>query len=98
MTECKWTPGPWNYKRSDAHHVCHGNTVCDATTVCNISEGQCGEANAHLIAGAPDLYEALRIHHEWSIENMPEYSPFGEERFAYEMTGRALAKARGETQ
>lgn len=61
MTERKWTPGPWHYERADIHHICHQGTVCDVTTVCNLENGEHAAANAHLIAAAPDLYEAAQL-------------------------------------
>ena len=51
------TPGPWRYKADGGNYMrifCHndegwGDNLC----------GYCGEANARLIAAAPDLLEAL---------------------------------------
>lgn len=67
MTETKWTPGPWQALfeqglRADFYHIrsvehpdwriCTGPNWANEHTAENI-------ANAHLIAAAPDLYEAL---------------------------------------
>jgi len=59
MTERKWTPGPWTveYKHGTTRLVADGEvTMCDETyypwTPVN-------DADWHLIAAAPDLYEAL---------------------------------------
>ena len=42
---------------------------CDFHPVCAIyGEGKKQEANAHLIAAAPELLEALRVAHEWIYE------------------------------
>lgn len=60
----KWTKGPWAattrrgswdwvvYKPGTQHEICQ--TFHDGTP-----ENKRGEAHAHLIAAAPDLYEAL---------------------------------------
>lgn len=60
--EVKHTPGPWQAEWPE----CEGNryvsstvtTVCTETAVCVLREDQ--EADARLIAAAPDLLEALR--------------------------------------
>lgn len=49
----------------------------------------------HVFAAAPDLLAALKMHHEWSINNMREYSEFGEESVAYRATKSAIEKAEG---
>ena len=72
MSDTKWTPGPWEFvdpgphgefqvhwsdvdADDDGRAVDHGHTVC---TVHDVTEDS-GEANARLIASAPDLYAAL---------------------------------------
>jgi len=59
MAETKWTQGPWVVwydgpslpivKQENGHEIIGG---------CTFQDGLCG-ANAHLIAAAPDLYDAL---------------------------------------
>ena len=98
-----FTPGPWFVERGvedfeGEFYVCHGLTVCDATTVCNPHI----EPDAHLIAAAPDLFEALEslipgrlCGENWNLsdsEHVPIDITFGELRAAR----TALAKARGE--
>ena len=69
-TEPKWTPGPWSIgKRGDG---AIGSVYCDNALGSRVAivfgEGQEfsvfsrreEEANAHLIAAAPELYEALK--------------------------------------
>jgi hypothetical protein len=57
--EPKFTPGPWSYQRNHnmPRYGCiiavNGKTICDA----RFAEGA---KSAHLIAAAPELYEALR--------------------------------------
>ena len=52
MSERKWTPGPWAVK--DARGIRGANGECVASTYCAAPT-----EDAHLIAAAPDLYEAL---------------------------------------
>lgn len=63
MSETKWTPGPWVMIEQD-RSIMSPNGLQIAHTM---SKPGCGmqwdkeelEANAHLIAAAPDLYAAL---------------------------------------
>ncbi|MFT9070300.1 MAG: hypothetical protein ABF446_08385 [Acetobacter orientalis] len=88
MSEVKFTPGPWRVRFGNIGHVTAENGALVAkcqrlTSLCNL------QANAHLIAAAPDLYEAL----ERVIKIIDDSSwclKLTEER-------AALAKARGET-
>lgn len=109
MTDTKFTPGPWGIEETRDHlwigvilsngkpdpivtYVDHGpdfTTEADAT----------GKANAHLIAAAPELYEALDElfdlltsgHSSWddAYDNLPDKQ--------FKKIRAALAKARGET-
>lgn len=102
MTERKWTPGPWWCEdefgvTSNAHHGYVANTGFGPDT----SQGDMeAKANAHLIAAAPDLYEALymclgnlmnHIHNEY--DGVYSDDDFAEIEAPYLA---ALAKARGE--
>ena len=59
----KWTPGPWasDYLDQNGQRVVSGQHIeictCWHHSVGSIEKEM--EANAHLIAAAPDLYEAL---------------------------------------
>jgi hypothetical protein len=77
--EVKWTPGPWEV---DGSKVCYD---LDGTKD-NICNTVWQEANAHLIAAAPDLYEALAEIMDWVVNDHP----------ASVKARAALAKARGE--
>ena len=58
MNETKFTPGPWlfsSYKSGNSVIVIDGKEF-DVATVNYPNR----DANAHLIAAAPDLYEALK--------------------------------------
>lgn len=52
----KHTPGPWTYCMTDGTN--YARITCDQTGGDNL-RGYCGEANARLIAAAPDLLAAL---------------------------------------
>ena len=89
------TPGPWNCNRSSASGydiVCSENSPTD---VCVISrrDKTTGEidANARLIASAPDLIEALR-----AVVATEIYLPDHPQRqAAYRNARAAIAKAEG---
>lgn len=59
------TPGPWRvvrYRRPDTLRIHHntGYEIVPITKICN-PENEYAEANAKLIAAAPDLLEALKL-------------------------------------
>lgn len=101
----KWRLGPWRattrqgswdwvvYTEDDPNiEICQ--TFHDGT-----DENEEGEANAHLIAAAPELYEALKAmvalcppyREEWLTD-----AAFKEAEEAHETARAALAKARSE--
>ena len=63
MTESKFTKGPWTAKNAGAHW---NNKAIDNWVICYGSDGEqivdhvYEEADAYLIAAAPELYEALK--------------------------------------
>lgn len=84
MTKEKWTPGPWTaYSFNGNWFVAFESDDSGPALRVGSWFGQ-REANATLIAAAPDLYEALEL--------MVSKVPFGDEP---EYALRALAKARG---
>lgn len=87
MSELKATPGPWE-PRHDELVAKDGNTV--AIFLCCGGQ-EVNAANAHLIAAAPELYEALEM-----MLKMVEFGGFGKDA-AMDTARSALAKARGET-
>lgn len=108
MSEPKWTKGPWVTEveaepedDDPAVYVCHAGTVCDVSTVCNLlpskarSAGQC-RADAHLIAAAPDMAEALKAAIAISDRNVGDGGRTDECQQVYDQCAAALAKARGE--
>lgn len=66
MSEFKGTPGPWFFagKHNDCEcrYVCTDKVNLSFNEVCTLygSEGDEQQANANLIAAAPDLLEALQ--------------------------------------
>lgn len=98
MSERKWTPGPWTHHEKGIHpnpFVCGAEQDYefgpDQPVVCYVV-GMNTQANAHLIAAAPDLYEALQA--------MVDYcnAECGSKIYPGHQANVALAKARGETQ
>lgn len=100
MTNTKHTPGPWS-----AHYNNEGLTVFspDNVPVAYVDYDECEErpveANAHLIAAAPAMYEAL----QWTMQylRMPNFHPdnsYNSEQWArdYNKLTDALAQADGE--
>lgn len=86
--ERKWTPGPWIAVTEDIHDNALWTVVAgddgsrDVATMSHFGDIE----NAHLIAAAPDLYEALEWCACWINMNHPAHAKAME----------ALAKARGE--
>ena len=69
MPETKWTPGPWTVIRAlkpvdgeyDYGINGSGRIIAEAYGRTTETERPPAEANANLIAAAPDLYEALAV-------------------------------------
>ena len=103
MSERKWTPGPWKWADDrDKTGLIYLTGVLIAEHTDGTPWGDdMDRANAHLIAAAPELYEALE-----EIRDMLWSRPDISDRlrplmgFAEEATNQkaraALAKARGE--
>lgn len=89
LSDTKFTPGPWMvHKRNDEDNatlvVSDGENIAD----CNFFPRKNAHHNAHLIAAAPDLYQALAEIDRWSRRQniaLPTSKVYA-----------ALAKARGE--
>ena len=94
MNEPKFTPGPWlfsSYKSGNSVIVIDGKEF-DVATVNYPNR----DANAHLIAAAPELYEALEhIEEYWNRDQ--NISAMSDALWhIIEVAQAALAKARGE--
>lgn len=62
-TKMKHTPGPWMVGRHpllEVSHVPKNGDLADRTVICGISGFEIGEANATLIAAAPDYDRVAR--------------------------------------
>lgn len=98
MTEFKGTPGPWRVseKRGDLIDIRHNNNEPGAISlnlahvVARLSWLKEAEANACLIAAAPELLEIV-IHVRNCVENDGSYEPVNVEYF-----NKVIAKALGE--
>lgn len=91
----KWTPGPWiggTWEGDDTCEVLDDNLMLVARTKT--------EANAHLIAAAPDLYEALEQARDTILEliNARNSEAEGSDEDWVGGINAALSKARGENQ
>lgn len=89
----EWTPGPW--EAVNERDVDTADGKCIAIMGVGVDEF---EANAHLIAAAPDLYEALeKILRECGDEMSDGYLANFVHSDKASVARAALAKARGET-
>lgn len=95
MNETKFTPGPWlfsSYKSGNSVIVIDGKEF-DVATVNYPNR----DANAHLIAAAPELYEACEILFKITTGMMKQIPHSGfEPGSPLGKCEAALAKARGE--
>lgn len=94
MSDAKHTPGPWGVdpKRSFRVLDVSDNTIC-STGSCDHIRDQ-WEANAHLIAAAPDLLSACEEAFDAMHDDGHERMGMGR---AIEACRAAIAKAKGET-
>jgi hypothetical protein len=104
MSETKFTPGPWHWVGiGDEIYVETEHTKYIASLKqYGYSSEETQEANAHLIAAAPHLFEALNMMlfdddgNEWfDSEYSDAYWDLRKEE-AVDLAKTALAKARGE--
>ena len=102
MTQFKGTPGPWRVseKRGDLIDIRHENNELGAMSL-NLAQVVArqswlkeAEANARLIAAAPELLEALQLCEEF-MSQLPSTGFDGLARI--EFARAAIAKATGET-
>jgi hypothetical protein len=86
-----YTKGPWSYAISGdtnyARIYLHGFGRMDPIHGGDSLSGYCGDANARLIAAAPDLLEALEEIMSWQTMAPKE---------SIEKASAAIAKTRGE--
>lgn len=106
MSETRWTAGPWVAGRSDMATIVDGfdsKWVYSGEQYVAVAsgriEGSWDEvmANAHLIAAAPDLYEALKAFVDAAGDFLDRGGEMRADAIALVMKAdTALAKARGE--
>lgn len=91
--EKKWTPGPWEKKSFALSEeiLAPGNKLVAIVRLRHYESSEEIRANAHLIAAAPELYDAL-------FNMMEIYHGRAEQSYPGQMAKdamKALAKARG---
>lgn len=86
-TEPKWTKGPWRLAPYDSRLIWDARGLCVADLTSPDRLGYSAEADARLIAAAPDLYEALEAFLQLDDAN---------HQAAIDKARAALARARGE--
>ena len=86
------TPGPWRWTNTGYRHLKTnaGADVHDFGCGCCSCTGDLSDADARLIAAAPELLEALE-----SMVEMVEMNGFGK-AYAMDIARAAIAKARGQ--
>ena len=69
MTEAKHTPGPWKIG-SDNNPLDHGKVIRSPNDefIAGLGDGR-PAADAHLIAAAPDMLEALKWTEKWIVKH-----------------------------
>ena len=86
----KHTPGPWNRIKGDRNVYSASGTVCKTPAIIGGGSAAANwEANARLIAAAPDLLEALS-------EIINEGGKFVMTNETHRKARAAIARARGE--
>ena len=94
----KFTPGPWKVQRTNQGVFIEGNVekpigyLAQVRGIYRDGNRVMEDANAALIAAAPELYEALKNIASY-IGDLPRHYNFQDE---YDQAETALAKARGE--
>jgi len=91
MSETKWTPGPWIFSGLSSTGIGYVNARLQ--TIAQAWDFPEAEANARLIAAAPDLLEALESAMRW-IGSLTDWEGAGDPDV--DKWREALAKAKGE--
>ena len=91
----KHTPGPWNFQPCDEYVDCF-DVLCEedyyvATTHDGVRGDKNADANARLIAAAPDLLDELLSVLDWAVT---ERAPLRKQEI--ESIRKVIAKATGE--
>jgi len=98
MAKTKFTPGPWRTERPDQDCNWLSIIIGDCHKIAEVTYDRLEASNAHLIAAAPDLYEALELILELRGKELGEWllTPNAKHLTLKEYAQAALAKARGE--
>ena len=95
--ETKHTPGPWRVQATGHSFVVEAHTHTEVISVdangnpCRWSEYN--EANARLIAAAPELLEALQALLGWEEAEIKHFEATGPDDWIMEIARAAIAKA-----
>lgn len=100
MPDNKHTPGPWKFTEV-LNNPLYSNLVCytewspdrKSSVVAPTRTAGSHEANARLIAAAPDLLEALELLHRICLQTPALANP--DDREVIDQAWAAIAKARG---
>jgi len=90
IMETKFTKGPWSIEYDERER--YGTVIVSNSTVADICYRVTSEANARLIAAAPELLEALIE----AREQLQGYASAAGEYYNSPMINAAIAKATGE--
>lgn len=100
MGKINHTPGPWRLKRGQRHspEECDITIAGDVFLLADISgpNYEHCEANARLIAAAPELLEALKEMVRWHIKRGPFDEPLGASEQTPEINSALAAIAKAE--
>lgn len=100
MRNNTFTPGPWEVGGIIGCYIEGRNSWSHVCNVMDAHEGSVTEEesvyNRHLIAAAPDMYDALWETIELSDRNLTEAGRTPECQRVYDIVRAALAKAEGE--
>lgn len=90
----KHTPGPWKQHLVDETLIVASDRTTVASTSIDYDKAETAEANARLIAAAPELLEALKIARDYIGANLGTYAQAGAD---FDKVSAAIAKAEGRT-
>ena len=94
----KFTPGPWRHSPAQKGTIFGNEVRSKDGLVCQMQHhpSRQGQAvvDSHLIAAAPEMYEAIVLAEGIILAN---FDPSDKHYEAYDAIVKALAKARGET-
>ena len=92
--EKKWPSRPWGLSEGVNVWVMAGSL--HVATIPRAMDGDWSRANAHLIAAAPELYEALEAMTSFAKAKLDDPSRAGE-MMLFQKSEATLAKARGQS-